>query len=144
MFETADHAEIPVPDPFRAQGERVWAYVEIALHVPWFCLVYRVPDDEGGGHLRRSIFLSEVRQLVEFQARGPKIYEVQVVLPSHLTGARRWTMQPLAEVWEGVEPKAKGQKSYVYVLANGKRYLNSGLTENETDLIDRKRIYKRA
>jgi hypothetical protein len=43
MFETIDRAEIPIPEVFRDEGQRAWAYVEHPLHVPWFHLVYRYP-----------------------------------------------------------------------------------------------------
>lgn len=142
MFETVDHAEISLPDPFRIQGERAWSYVVFPLHVPWFHLVYRYPI-EGGGSLRRPVFLSRAEQLLEFNNDRVALDEAQIVLPGRFTGSDRWTMEPLAEVWEGAEPTAPGQRAYIYVLANGTRYLDSGLSRCETELRDRRLLFKR-
>ncbi len=141
MFETLDHAEIPIPPPLRVQGERVWAYVEFPLHVPWFHVVYRLPLDDDG-YLKRSLFLGSVDQVLQLGSESLRIDEIQVVLPQHMTGAGRWTMEPLAEIWEGVEQPKTGQKARVYVLANGTRYLHSGLCDSESELRDRKLIFR--
>lgn len=142
MFETTDYAEIPIHEVFREEGARAWAYVSHPLHVPWFHLVYRYPIDEGGT-LSRPIFLTQIFQLLEFEQRsGIKVEEVQIVLPQHMTGAGRWTMEPLAEIWEGVEPNTQGQRAHVFVLANGKRYLRAGVTANESDLLDQELVFR--
>ncbi|MBI3897510.1 MAG: hypothetical protein HY308_04335 [Gammaproteobacteria bacterium] len=59
-----------------------------------------------------------------------------------MTGADRWTMEPLAEIWEGVEPQANWQKAYVYVLKNGNRLVVSGFDTKETDLLDRRLVFR--
>lgn len=141
MFETADKAEIPIPEGLRADGERGWAYVEFPLHVPWFHVVYRLPLQEGG-HLIRSLFLAQVSALVRFCSQLVRVHEVQVVLPGRITGACRWTMEPLAEIWEGVEPRELGHPVCVYVLENGKRYIDSAFVKNEANLLDRQLIFK--
>lgn len=141
MFETYDQAEIPIPEPLRIPGERAWPYVELSLHVPWFYLVYRLPIEDDR-YLKRSIFLSDVPYLIGFIAEGAVVDEVQIVLPERMTGAGRWTMEPLAEIWEGVELAKTGQKARVYVLADRTRYLDSGWCKNESDLRDRQLIFK--
>ncbi|MBI3898657.1 MAG: hypothetical protein HY308_10225 [Gammaproteobacteria bacterium] len=142
MFETTDYAEIDLPAAFREDGSRAWSYVFRRLHVPWFHLIYQF-QAEDNVRLKQPAFLSEVYQLCEFQAaEGVKVEEVQVVLPSHMTGANRWTMEPLVEIWEGIEPHAQGQKAYVYVLGNGNRLMVSGLDTKETELLDRCLVFR--
>ena len=141
MFETADEAEIPIPDAFRADGERAWSYVLFRLHVPWFHVVYELPLEHGGS-LRCPIFFTDVYQLIRLTTDDVKLAEVQVVLPGHLTGQDRWAMEPVVEIWEGIAPGPSELKTYVYVLANGKRYLSSGPDENEADLLDRQLVFK--
>lgn len=145
MFETADEAEIPIPDALRAHGVRAWSYILFRLHVPWFHVVYEIPPEhEHGGSLRCPVFLNELHQLAQMVTDGVKLVEVQVVLPGHLTGQDRWTMEPVVEIWEGIAPGPSDFKTYVYVLPNGKRYLSSGLDENEADLFDLQLVFKAA
>lgn len=144
MFETSEAAEIAIPEVFQANGERVWAYVYRRLHVPWFHLRYLPPEQaDGGVKLWLLAFLDNVSQLVDLQqAEGIEIDEVQVVLPPHLSRKRRWIMEPLAEIWEGMEPREHGHRVYVYALRNGKRYVDSVFARTEADLVDRRLIFR--
>ncbi|MBI3898494.1 MAG: hypothetical protein HY308_09390 [Gammaproteobacteria bacterium] len=142
MFETIDYAEIPLPEVFREDGNRAWSYVIRRLHVPWFHLVYQF-QAERDVRLRQPAFLSEVDQLREFQEMdGVKLEEVQIVLPKYMTGAERWTMEPLVEIWEGIEPNAQHQKASVYVLGSGERLMVSAFDTKESDLLNRRLIFR--
>lgn len=142
MFETVEQAEIEIPEAFQAQGERCWSYVYRRLHVPWFHLRYLPPPDpEDPTRLWLVLFLDEISHLVRLKEQGADIDEVQIVLPGHLTGKDRTTMALLGEVWVGTEPTASQHETYIYVLADGTRIVNSGLDTAENDLIGRHRLF---
>lgn len=141
MFETVENAEIPIPPIFGCKGQRMWSYVELRLHMPWFYVVYRF-NTEDGMTMHHMFLLSRVEQLQQaVQERGIEIEEVHIVLPRHMNGKDKWTMEPLAEVWEGTEPEAEGQAAYVYVIADRTRYVDSALNTKEADLLNKELIY---
>jgi hypothetical protein len=141
LFETLDRAEIDIPDALKDPGNRAWAYVFRRIHMPWFHVVFGVPSDMGGLQAQ-ILFLTGVDQLVQLtEQRHGRILEVQMVLPRHASRAGRWTMVPLIEAWMATEPEVP-QSAYVYVLANGRRYVESGLDTDESELVDRRRIFR--
>lgn len=75
--------------------------VYVRLHMLWFYVVYRF-NTEDGMTMHHMFLLSRVEQLQQaVQERGIEIEEVHIVLPRHMNGKDKWTMEPLAEVWEG-------------------------------------------
>lgn len=146
MFETHDEAEVPIPPVFGDPGLRMWSYVKCRLHVPWFHVVcrftYEDKADEEAHALREMMFLTQVEQLLQLQEGGPRIQieEIDLMTPGHMNGTDRWKLEPLAEVWEGIEPETDGQRTLVYVLDNGTRYVDSALDTPESELIDKHRV----
>lgn len=53
-------------------------------------------------------------------------------------------MEPLVEIWMGKEPEAHNQAGYVFVTASGARYLHSGLSDAESQLLDLRLIFHMA
>ena len=141
MFETVESAEIPIPPIFGTTGERHWAYVRQRLHMHWFHVTFAL-EIEHGNILSNMLFLSRVEQLQQaVQEQDIEIQEVNIVLPGHMSGKDMWTMEPLAEVWQGIEPEAEGQRAYIYVIGDGTRHTDSGLNTNEADLLNKELIY---
>lgn len=142
MFETVENAEIPIPPVFGNKGLHFWSYVEMRLHMPWFYVAYRF-DTEDGMTMHHMFLLSRVEQLQQaVQERGIEIEEVHIVLPRHMSKKQTWTMMPLAEVWEGVEPETEQpQAAYIYVLADRSRFVDSMLNTKEADLLNKELIY---
>jgi len=142
MFETVDGTEIHIPTIFGDDGVRAWRYVSYPLHLPWFYISYLTTSAEGDSP-RQMLCLAHVDDLLSAsQSEGARITEVNIVVPWHMSGQGRWTMEPLFEIWMGKEPETNDQDGYVFVTASGARYLHSGLSDHETELLDLKRIFQ--
>jgi hypothetical protein len=141
MFETVDEAEIPISPIFGDDGTHAWSYVGYPFSLPWFYVSYLTKIEDGS--LRRMLCLSRVDDLLLLsQGDEYAVAEVNIVVPGNMSGRGRWTMEPLAEIWSGTEPEAKKQTGYVFVTASGARYLHSGLSDRETELLGLKRIFQ--
>ncbi len=143
MFETHDSAELPIPPGLGDPGIRMWSYVVCRLFVPWIHVVRRVNHEEDGEPyaLHETLFLTHVEQLLQLQGDPEvKIVTIDLVSPGHLNGSDRWKLEPLAEIWEGIEPGTDVQMAHVYVLKNGARYLDSGLASSESELRNLRRL----
>lgn len=139
MFETNDQAEIPLPPEICEPGERAWSYVRSRLHVPWLHVVYSRTCEEDGETvtLREMLFLTRVEQLQPLQKIGTKIVAIDLMSPGHLNGTGRWQLEPLVEIWEGTVPQTEDQRAYVYVLVDGRRYVDAALDTPEGELMNR-------
>lgn len=141
MFETHDQAEIPIRPEFRDSGERLWSYVRTRLHVPWLHVVYGVTHEEDGETytLRETVFLSEP-ELLEPLRQTPRlrIVSADLMTPGHVNGTGRWQLEPLCEVWQGTVPKMEGEVAHVYVLKDGRRYVEQAFDATEEELLDKR------
>lgn len=142
MFETVDGTEIHIPAIFADDGMRAWRYVSYPLSLPWFYISYLTTSPEGDSQ-SQMLCLTNVDDLLSAsQSKGAQITEANLVVPWHMNGQDRWTMEPLVEVWVGKEPEAHNQAGYIFVTASGARYLHSGLSDRESELLDLKRIFQ--
>ncbi len=142
MFETVDGTEIDTTAFLVDDGVRAWRYVSYPLHFPWFYISYLTTSAEGDSP-RQMLCISLVEDLLcASQSEGARITEANIVVPWHMSGQGRWTMEPLVEIWMGKEPEAHNQAGYVFVTASGARYLHSGLSDRESELLDLKRIFQ--
>lgn len=145
MFETHDETELPIPPGLGDPGERMWPYIVRRLFVPWLHVVRRVAFEENGVPcaLQEMLFLTRVGQLQQLQETSDiEIVAVDLVSPGHLNGTHHWKFEPLAEIWEGIEPGTEDRKAYVYVLENGVRYPDLALASSESELRNRRRLLK--
>lgn len=134
MFETLDSAEVPLPTIFGSEGTRMWSSVRFLFHLPWFYVTCCFPVERTRGPCQ-MLCLTLVDDLLQVtHAEGFKVVEVNVVIPAYMSKKRRWTMEPLAEIWCGVEPGTDGQVAYVYVTSDGARYLHSAVCKDEGEL----------
>lgn len=144
MFETVDGTEIDTTAFLADDGVRAWRYVSYPLHFPWFYISYLTTSAEGDSP-RQMLCLSLVDDLLcASQSEGARITEANIVVPWHMSGQGRWTMEPLVEIWMGKEPEAHNQAGYVFVTASGARYLHSGLSDAESQLLDLELIFHMA
>lgn len=142
MFETIDSAEIHLEPIFGDSGTRLWSFVKLPLHVPWFYVTVGIVDEDGV-EKQDMACLSEAKDLIAIAgADYLKIREANIVLPGYMTGKDSWTMVPLAEVWAGLDPAGFGQRTYVYVTQEGNRYLDTSLCGDEVKLEDKKRVFQ--
>lgn len=129
MFETSISAEISCP-PIFGLDLRLWSYVHLSLHIPWFHVEYEICDINDQ-YLRQILFLSDIEQLLNLQEeQGSMIVQVDLVSPACVNQQGCWKMEPLCEIWTGVEPKS-GQESTVFVVKSGARYVDSNLSESD-------------
>jgi len=145
MFGTHDFAEIPIQPEFRQSGERLWSYVVTRLHQPWIHVVYSQTYVNDGDiyTLREMAFLSEPEQLdlLRFTPRL-KIIAVDLMTPGYMNGSGRWQLETISEVWRGEVPKIKGEVAYIYVLKDGRRYVEQAFNVTEDELLDKQRVLK--
>lgn len=137
MFSTFDSAEVPIPPVFDYHDERWWAYVHMSLFRVYFHVVIEFEDEEGDGH-RKTVMYDDVSQLLATAKESDiTLIEVQAVVPSHMSQDNRWSMMPLAEILVGYEPDIDHrQAATIYVFADGKRIVDSGINTSEVDLVD--------
>lgn len=116
MFSTDDGAEVPCP----FSGIRLWANVTRHIHAPWFHVV--VEGESDGITCSRMVLLSHIEQLRQMsEIPEVRILEVGLVSPSYINGTLRWQMDPLREVWIGIEPD-ESQEATIFVLESGVHY----------------------
>lgn len=134
MFETIVGSEIELPPIFGGDETRLWPFVNLRLHIPWFYVTLAIDDNEGIEH-RHMACLTRANDLIATaDTEYLRIVEANVVLPGYMTGKSSWTMTPLAEIWAGIEPETQEQVAYVFVTADGDRYLSSGVCDDESAL----------
>jgi hypothetical protein len=140
MFETVDYAELPIPKGLFEDGERLWQFVIMRLHVCWFYVIYETTalDDCEVSHI---ILLQNVNDLVEFSSvKEFKLIEAYLVSPKYINKKGNWKMEPLKEIWVASEPEFE-QKSYIYVLRDGSRYVQATLCDSESQLIEKRLVF---
>lgn len=139
MFETVDRAEVTIPDELKDSDERAWWYVSSRIHNYWFHVTceFNYGDDEEDVQM---LFLTQIDHLMELNnAHYTKILQVEIVTPGHMNGSDRWKMEPLSEIWSGIEPDTPNdQDAYIFILENGGRYVYSGLDTKEQELLNKK------
>lgn len=100
MFETVSHSEIPLPKELAPNGERLWSYIHVQLHTPWFYAETTHLAEDFESH---SMFiLSSVAQL-QHLADNPevKLTAVHVLAPKNLNNDDCWRMYRLKRIMRG-------------------------------------------
>lgn len=107
-----------------------------------------VPAILFGGHhfLSLSRYLPDglrttltVGELLVAKQDDIQVDQVLLVSPPCLNGTANWQMEPLSEVWRG-RPSENGFFVYIYVLKDGRRYIGSPGSVDESSLQDLKQI----
>lgn len=142
MFETVTAAEIIIPDELKDHGEQAWWYVRNRLHMRWFhaTCAFSYGNDQKDVHM---LFLTQIDHLLEVKNEETiTILEVDLVSPRHMNNGERWNMEPLSEILVGYEPDTEYQQdAHIFVLSDGTRYVDSGLSTKEDDLLNKKTIF---
>lgn len=141
MFETNKSAEIEIPPIFCSHDVQHWSYVRFRLHIPWFHVEFSFRISEEGS-LRNMLFLTKVDHLLQMsQESDVEIIEVDIVVPRHMSGKECWAMEPLREIWRGIEPETDGQYAHIFVTRDSNRYFLAGVCDTETELENKELIY---
>lgn len=142
MFETYSNAKVVIPDGLRDPDEQAWWYVKLSLHIPWF---YVTCDIDYGNNevLTQMLLITQVKHLVGAnKSKTFKIKHVDLVIPQQMNQEGNWKMSPLSEIWVGREPGIEHyQEAFIFVLENGKEYIDSGLHTERKDLLDITKIF---
>lgn len=141
MFHTDESSEVKMIDDIACNGEKTWWYVTKKLHFSWFHVICEITY-EINEKFQEIYLIDQVEHLLDIE-KNPvmKIVEVDLVSPSYMNGTKRWEMAPLVKIIEGKEQEYQ-QTVNVFVLANGKHYLESGEQYKEQELIDPRTIFK--
>lgn len=142
MFETYSNAKVVIPEELKDPGEQAWWYVKLSLHIPWF---YVSCDFDYGNDevLTQMLLMTQVKHLVEAKkSKAFKIKHVDIVIPMKMSQKSNWKMYPLSEIWVGSEPGIEHyQEAFIFILENGKEYIDSGLNTGRKDLLDLTKIF---
>lgn len=131
MFQTSKSAEVHVPKPLAAGGERLWSWITLPIHIPIFLVSLRMRTE--AGMVDRMLIVGTLEQLTKLTDLFvlSQLLSVKLISPKWLNGEGDWQMDGLREVLQGKCPD--GGATMVYVLENGKRYVDTefGISENE-------------
>lgn len=123
MFETHNNAELFLPKALAPNGERLWSYVGMHVHVPWFYIEYAV--DHENMKLRTVLFLSSVEQLKSLtEQENIEITQAHVVTPGYVNKTGTWKMDRLKQVVQATNNLGETEFPVsIYVLMNGKEII---------------------
>jgi hypothetical protein len=142
MFTTYDAAEVTMPHAFRIEGSRDWMFVEKSTSSRWFLIRYET--SKGRRRKVTDLFVSNPQDIVQIaELENSQILEVQIVTPGQLNNQGRWVMEPLKEIWLGLEPDIDHhQTATLFVTESGTRYTDSWLSTPPDALSDLKLLYR--
>jgi hypothetical protein len=142
MFFTCNVDQVPMPSGLCPLGIQYWWYVGKEFNSIWFLVNHETTQNRQ----RRSfnLFVSTPRDIVQLaEMENSKITEVQIATPKHLNDQGRWVMEPLIEIWEGLEPTSDiKQTAHLYVAEAGMRYTDSWHSTQPESLLDLKLVYR--
>lgn len=144
MFETYTETEIPFGKKYEEVGIKVWGFVERRIHSHWFHVTCEAIDSERKEYTP-NLFYSDVKQLLalnEHNKTSVNILTVEIVTPCHMNGSDHWKMEPLKELWLAWSPKPKNSYTHIFILENGKRYVEPDIGTSENKLTDRQLLLK--
>lgn len=142
MFETNDIARLnnQPPSLVNGVGEQFWSHVTLKLDAPWFHIAFNVQASDGSKR-QNVIFVTDIGDLVDLN--NDKLFEIEqvyLVSPGRINKHGKWMMEVVSNILAGLEPDYD-LFSYIYVLENGDRYINSDLDSKEHELRDIQPIY---
>lgn len=126
VFRTSEHSRHPILSALSGRNEHVWSYVNLTHEKPWFYASYIVKKSETI-IWPETILLSAVEQVKELFCGFRELLEnrsLLLVSPDRVNQTGNWQMEPLKEIWSAFDPVHQ-DKVFVYVLANGRRYIDS-------------------
>lgn len=139
MFQTFDHAKIPLP--FSAPDESAWAYLELMVNSYFFFADCIVIEDAIG--ISTSYILSNPGQLTELSSnQSVSIKGIYVVSPPHMNSTESWKMDRVTQVSSGVTVEDNYKMNIeIYELNNGEKYYSTELSGKEDIIEDIKVIF---
>lgn len=136
MFCTHPDGEMTIPEIFDEGEEYWWSYIKLPLFVPYFQVVCGSSLEPSTG-CAQTFFFPTIDQVMMILADVTvDVNSVQLVSPGYMNGSGDWQIDKLQSVLRGVEVQSgeETQYAYIYVVASGSRYLQSGIAANESEL----------
>lgn len=126
---------MPIPPIFDDGSECWWSYVKLPLFEPYFQIVCGSLGESRGS--LQTLFIQTIDQVLSI-LRDPVIdvTSVQLVSPGYMNGSGSWQIDELCAVYRGIESQSEDftQYAFLYVVANGSRYLESCVANTESGL----------
>ncbi|MFM9913095.1 MAG: hypothetical protein ACKVN9_06155 [Methylophilaceae bacterium] len=133
MFETYDHAEVPVLKQLSLNGERLWQYVQLHIHIPWLYVEYAVSYEDG--KFKSILFLTDNDQLQSLVDRSDvEITQAHVVTPGYVNQTNVWKMDQLKKVMTAnIKCGGELEPVTIYELLDGQKiiYGSNGVTDEK-------------
>jgi hypothetical protein len=125
MFLTFEQAEIRLPVPLSHNSERLWSYVGLNLHIPWFYVEYSQNLEDF--KLRHMLLISNVQQLSAFaKDNNVEITKANIVTPSHINKTDGWQMDRLKLVLGATKKEGRKQIPInIFILEDGRKFIYS-------------------
>lgn len=124
MFATFEHYKHPLSSIYGSAGQ-LWRAVEIELRRTWFLVEIDTSDtrEDGIGFARRTMCISNIEDVIGLlhpQDTTSVLRSVSMLEPSH-EACGGWTLHPITEVWEGVEPADRTMRTKVVLKTGGEQ-----------------------
>ena len=108
MFETVSHSEIPLPKELAPNGERLWSYIHVQLHTPWFYAEAEHLEEDFTSH--SMYILSSVTQLQHLAHNTAiKLTAVHVLTPKYINDSDCWEMYRVKRIMRGRRKRSQGE-----------------------------------
>lgn len=142
MLVTYSHAEVPLGLMAGKPEIRHWRYAELSFNSIWLYVSIGYVRLET--HRQCTLLMPELRefeQLLNDCSDALWIDDVMVVSPGDVNDSGAWMMERLYALEEAVDVHT-AEFVYIYVLENGKRYIETELSQNAKLEVQRT-IYQR-
>lgn len=121
-------------------GTRRYVMVEIGLNVPLFLAEVVVSADPDEGSLWQTFLLADFNNVISLLSANPlKDYAVSLFLPRYESDDYEHSISTIIEAYQGKD--VSGASVFLYVCANGRRFLDSSHRQNDTDLTGKVLVY---
>ncbi|MDF1690660.1 MAG: hypothetical protein P1U35_13745 [Cycloclasticus sp.] len=131
MFSTFVANEIHLIPSFHEEGEQFWSAITLEINKMFLQVTYQRSQD---AELKKTVFLLSAEQLERLSHMDDiEISEVNLASPGSLNKTGEWRLEPLSKIYVGSEPGKNWQDIFIYLLDDGKKYIDSAMGTEEKD-----------
>lgn len=122
MFKTYRHAELSPVSTLGEPFSRLWQFIELELHHPWFYVeLVRDHGDDIVGSMLMIPTVPILQQMLSELDDHSWFAQAHLMSPGHMRGGDDWMMEPLIEV-SVTEDGSGSIGGYLYKVEGGKSY----------------------
>lgn len=142
MFETYLDDEINYPYLDSLDGKNLWNTIKLSFDKYWF--IVEVISNSNDGLLKNSFMVADVEKLLDFKHKQNfEIHNLYLVHSGWFDNKEGWKIEELSEVWKSMEPNPNYEQiSYIFILKNQSRYIDSSISTPEEELCNKKLLLK--